>query len=49
MQGDTTGVVESVCGRDEPDSAGCGARMRQPENPQEATGVYTRKALEIAS
>ena len=38
MRGDTTGVVESVCGRGEPDSASCGARMRQPESPQEATG-----------
>jgi hypothetical protein len=27
----------------EPDSTGRGARMRQPENPQEATGVYTRR------
>src|SRR6266446_7938503 len=25
----------------EPDSTGRGARMRQPENPQEAIGVYT--------
>jgi hypothetical protein len=48
MQGDTTGVVESVCGRGEPDSAGCGARMRQPESPQEAPGVYTRTPGTVA-
>jgi len=36
MQGDTAGVVESVCGRCKPDSTSCGAWMRQPESPQEA-------------
>lgn len=38
MRGDTTGCRRICLRTGEPDSTGCGARMRQPASPQEATG-----------